>query len=235
MTDQILSQWSRLGVMFNVAAAEDTPDLERLLILTAAVLPDNPRLLSTTVTWLCLYYRFICKHRLAAFAFRESSAETLAGLGLMLEFVKKEIRTDHFNLAIDRCRPVEIPKPLFAVDRQTEKLAALAKKQSCELSAKWGLWCSKIQIKKDAVRPLDWIMQANPSLKQRAIFDGNLKASILETLFHDRLAGQSESLLSRYCCATRKAVRESLDHLEFCGMIERKAVGRKVQIRLCLQ
>ncbi|MDD5458557.1 MAG: hypothetical protein PHF37_04105 [Phycisphaerae bacterium] len=118
------------------------------------------------------------------------------------------------------------------INRKTEKLSLLAKAESCGIAQKWGLWCGSVQLKDDAVRPIEWIMAKNPALKQRAIFGGNLRVSILESIARNSRAGQSESALSRYCHATRKAVREALDHLEFCQIIRRESIGKKVQITL---
>lgn len=46
--------------------------------------------------------------------------------------------------------------------------------------------------------------------------------------------GQSESALARACGVTRPAVREALDHLELCGLVNRPAVqgkrARKIEL-----
>jgi hypothetical protein len=132
---------------------------------------------------------------------------------------KQFSETDHFNLSIKKCCSLETPEPLFATDRLSPALSKIARDKSIPMGHKWGLWCDPVELKEDAVRPLPWVMHHNPaSLKQRAIFNGNLRASILETLTHDKQTGQSESLLARHCHVTRKAVREALDHLEFCQL-----------------
>ena len=230
--DIVLTGWCKLGVMFNVSPAKNTPDIENLLIDTAAVLPQNARLLPVAVTWLCKYYRLVCRHRLAGFAAKIVDGDVSAALGLILDIVKSKTGIDHFNLAIKQCQPAKISKPLFIFDRKTKKLSLLARAESSDMARKWGLWCSQVQLKNDAVRPIKWIMAHNPPLKQRAIFGGNLKVSILESLARDSQAGQSESALSRYCYATRKAIREALDHLEFCQIIRRESIGAKVRIIL---
>ena len=66
----------------------------------------------------------------------------------------------------------------------------------------------------------------------RAIFNGNLRASILETLVYDRKTGQNESVLAKCCGVARKAVWETLDHLEFCQMVRRGNVAGRVRIML---
>lgn len=231
-SDTILSQWAKIGALFNAEPSEQTPDIEKLLIETAIFCPQMPRLMPVCVTWLTRYYRLVCRHRLAGFTSDVSDEDTSAGLGLILTMAKKHAGTGHFNLAIKACKPIYPPEPLFASDKISEKLSLLVKGRSCELGRKWGLWYEDIQLKEDAVRPLDWLMDQNPSLKQRALFGGNLRASILETLRFCPDFGESESALARHCYATRKAVREALDHLEFCQLALRIHDAGKVRIIL---
>lgn len=228
--ESVLMRWARLGAAFNIAAVESTPDIERLLIDTAEALPDNARLFAVVVSWLCRNYRLVCKHRLAVFAGQIDDRQVLAGLGLMLDIVKTRLDIDHFNIVIKKCKPLKELMPLFAIDRKSKSLTAIAKLSSCPEGVKWGLWCQDVQLKDEAIRPLEWIMAANQQLNSRAVFNGNLRASILETLTFDRQACESESALARYCGVTRKAVREALDHLEFCQMIRRVNMSRRVGI-----
>lgn len=230
--DTVLSQWARLGAFFNAEPAELTPDIEMLLIETAGLAPEMPRLFTVCVTWLTYYHRLVCRHRLAKLAVDISGTEASAVLGLLLSSARYKTNTDHFNLVIKQCKPVTVPEPLFIPDRKSTGLAKLAESRSCELGKQWGLWCEDVQLKDDAVRPLNWLMDNNPSIQYRALFGGNLRASILETLAFDPDAGQSESALARHCFATRKAVREALDHLEFCQLVRRIQNKEKVRIAL---
>lgn len=231
--NNLLHQWAKLGIMLNVQTADETPDIEQLLIETAFQLGDIPRLLPLCVTWLMQYDRLVCRHRLAGLLSNFSNPVVSATLGLLLSITKEFSGTEHFNLIIKKCKPSGNPKPLFAIDRKSEKLSELSHKNSSALSRKWGLWCEPVELKNDAIRPLAWVMQHNPTFKQRAVFNGNLRASILETLARNRQAGQSETLLSRHCHATRKAVREALDHLEFCQLIVRRSNAGKTMIKRC--
>ncbi|MEN8127148.1 MAG: hypothetical protein ABFR90_04995 [Planctomycetota bacterium] len=230
--DIVLSQWSRLGAFFNIEPAKDTPDIEELLIETAKFCPQIPRLMPVCVTWLIQYYRLVCRHRLAKFAADIFGTDASATLGLILTTVKHCTGTDHFNLSIKKCTATGTPKPLFLSDRKSAGLAKLAQSRSGDLARQWGLWCEEVELKNDAIRPLGWLMDRNPELKHRALFGGNLRASILETLRFCPDAGQSESALARQCCATRKAVREALDHLEFCQLVLRIHDAGKVRIAL---
>lgn len=231
--ESVLMRWGKLGAAFNVKAADSTPDIERLLIDTATILPENARLFSVVVSWLCRNYRLVCRHRLARLTGQIEDRHTSSVLGLVLDVVKSKLNIDHFNIAIKKCIPLKEPEPLFVVDRMSERFSAMAMTSSSEVGCKWGLWCEDVQLKDDALRPLGWIMTENSGLINRAVFNGNLRASILESLVYDRAAGQSESALARCCGVTRKAVREAIDHLEFCQMVRRDHVAGKVGIVLC--
>ena len=232
-TDRIIGQWARLGVAFNVRPDDNTPDIEPLLIETAIMLPTMPRLLPACTGWLTQYHRLVCRHRLAGLAAELTTADASATLGLLLDFTRHFSHTDHFNRVIKLCTPAKTPKPLFAVDRLSEPLTSLAQQHSSSTGRRWGLWCEDFALPKDVIRPLTWVMERNPSLKWRAVFGGNLRASIIAILSADRQAGQSESFLARRCYATRKAVREALDHLEFCQLVLRSSAAGKIFISLC--
>jgi hypothetical protein len=230
--ESVLMSWSKLGIAFNVKAAENTPDIECLLVDTARVLPENARLFPVVVSWLCRNYRLVCRHRLAGLAARIDESATSAALGLVLDVVKLKTGIDHFNIVIKKCSPLDVPKPLFAVDRSSKAFAEIAEAGSSDIGLKWGLWCEDVQLKDDVIRPAGWIMMENSQLRNRAVFNGNLRASILETMFYDRQSGQSESALARCCGVTRKAVREALDHLEFCQMVRRTNIAGRVRITI---
>lgn len=75
--DAVLSDWARLGILFNVPAGRRTPDLERLLIRTAEEMPHNARLLPAVLTWLTRNERLVARHRLAQTAKDVEPAEVL--------------------------------------------------------------------------------------------------------------------------------------------------------------
>ncbi len=230
--DRLLSQWTRLGAMFNVRPARRTPDIEQLLIDTMSFIPVFARLHPMTVSWLRRYYRLVCRHRLAVLANAIDDPRQSAVLGYVLTKAKQESHVDHFNLAIKACRPLSKSQPLYDVYRRNSTMIALAKKQSEPMGKKWHLWAPPERVYEDAIRPAEWVMSKNPSLKPRADFGGKLPASILVTLQNDPDAGKSESALSRACQATRSALRDALDHLELCRLINRRRVGNTTHVLL---
>ncbi len=227
-----LSRWTRLGAMFNVSPSEKTPDIEALLLDTARCIPDMPRLFAMSISWLARYHRLVCRHRLAALIQKIDDEQESATLGYLLSVTKQVAKIDHFNMAIKMCRPLLTPQPLYTVYRQNIALSDIAKQQSDPLACSWGLWAPPERLYDDAIQATEWIMTHNPSLKTRALFGGQLTASILVTLKTNPHAGVSESILSRTCRATRKAVRDALDHLELCRLIHRRQTGNSTRIVL---
>ena len=228
----IAAQWSRLGILFSVPPARQAPDLERLLIDTAAQIPDNPRLFVMAATWLVPYGRFVAKHRLARMVRNPPDATAVAALGLLLDTVGTMCHTDALEVVRLSCRPAAISMPLFTVDRASPGLAEFAKARASRISKRWNLWAEAIELKPQALRPLDWIMEKNPFLQVRAIFSGGLRSSALACLQHDSPAGACEAELARLCGVTRKAIHEALDHLEICNLIHRSRAGRNYQVSL---
>lgn len=230
--DTLLARWVRIGAMYNVASVRKSPDIEVLLVDTVRLLPGFARLLPMTVTWLSQYYRLVCRHRVVHMVNAMSDPTQAATMGMLLDMARQVHSIDHFNIIIRQCKPLQQPRPLFDIDRQSPTLIDLARKSTCDVARNWGLWCQPVSLKFDAIRPLPWIMDRNPCYQMRAIFGGNLRSSILVMLAADPNVGQSESALARACCATRKAVREALDHLEFCRLVACQVTGNFRRIKL---
>ena len=230
--ETIAAQWSRLGVLFNVSPSRQPPDLERLLIDTAGQIPANPRLFIMAATWLARYGRLVAKHRLVQMVGQLEDAAAVAALGLLLDTADTMCHADVLDVVKSACRPAPAPMPLFIVDRASPGLAEFARSRASVLSKRWNLWAETIELKMDALRPLDWIMERNPSMQVRAVFSGGLRTSILACLQYDVPAGASEARLARLCGVTRKAMHEALDHLELCGMIQRTRPGRDYEVAL---
>jgi hypothetical protein len=64
LLDVAWSQWTALGVAGAGAASEDAVDLEALLILTAELANDDPRLRDEALDWCSRYHGYISKPRL---------------------------------------------------------------------------------------------------------------------------------------------------------------------------
>jgi hypothetical protein len=201
-TEIAISQWQKLGIYFGVKPAEKTADVERLLVDSAKLFAGNNKQLSTVASWLCRYYRVVCKHRLTKVIEDNLYPETFAQLKSLLSFVKCQVSSEHFNLAIKACGNFENAAAYFGrVDYAN--------------------------IKEPPV-----VMRDNPDLHYRAIFSGGLKASVIVSLIHSAEVGVSEVALAKSCSVTRKALRDALDHLEFCQLVCRESTTARTKLTL---
>ncbi len=197
-----LSQWQKLGIDFGVKPAEKTADIERLLVNSGELFAGNQERLSSVASWLCRYYRVVCRHRLIKVIGDISCPEVLAALNSLLSFVKRETSTEHFNLAVNACGNFD------------QRLAVIDRADYAN------------------IKELGVVMKDNPDLHYRAIFSGSLKASAIVSLIHSTGFGISEAALARSCGATRKAIRDALEHLEFCQLVCRKNTTAKTKVTL---
>jgi biotin operon repressor len=217
--------------MFGVEPTREQVDLERLLIDTIAIIPANPRLYVMAATWLVDYGVLVARHRLRYLANQLLGDEDHAVLGLLLETAVEHRLAQHLARVIADCRPARNAHPLFDVDNRSDALRQLAKSRASALSKRWNLWTEPITLKPEALRPMRWIIDTNPDLRLRAIFKGNLKASVMACLLDAPDAGESEAELARRCGVTRKAMSKALDDLQLCGLIDRQPAGRRTTIR----
>jgi hypothetical protein len=159
-------------------------------------------------------------------------ANAVAALGLVVDTVGTMCHSDVLDIVESACLPAPAPLPLLAADRASPGLIEFAHSRASRLSRRWNLWVEPIEMKPNAVRPLDWIMEKNPSLQVRAVFSGSLRSSVLACLQYDVPSGASEAKLARLCGVTRKAMHEAVDHLQLCSMIRRSRAGRSYEVTL---
>lgn len=230
--DQLIAQWARLGAAFNTQPAAESPDLEMLLLETARLASQDERVFAIVATWLCEYGDLVARHRLKRLVVVDLEAQYKPVLGLLLDSVKHETGTAHFNDVIGDCIPATEAAPFFEIERKDERLHRLAERHASPLSKHWKLWARALQLKNDALRSSRWIIENNAGFRGRADLKGDLRASIIAVLRNDPRAGDSELSLARSCGATRAALRSSLDSLERSGRIVREYIGKRRRVSL---
>lgn len=213
--------WARLGLLFNCRASRRTPDLERLLLDTARACPDNARLLPLVVTWLSQYGQFVARHRLKRLVQTELEPEHSATLGLIVEECIAAGGTRELLIVSEACEPCQPAGPLSRAQRAEASLAEVSKRHASEASARWGAWAPPVELRPDAIRPVSWLLEHNPELRERIIRKGDLRVSIIETLRRDVPGGTvpSEVALANLSGATRAAVRKALVALHLEGVV----------------
>jgi hypothetical protein len=228
-------EWTALGAMFNVTPSRGTPDLERLLLQTARLASSSTPHFVLAITWLAAYGELVARHRLAKLIADELESPCLPAMGLLLESTLEHAPrlTHHFQVAIKCCSPAAQPGPLLDIDKRNPSLHRLAHSTATRLSRKWGLWSDPIELKKDALRPPEWLARKHSSLALRALVGGDLIASILaEASDESRANFRSEVELAERCGASRPAIRDALAKMRLAGLVNQHRAGFRNEIHV---
>lgn len=228
--DSVAARWTRIGVMFNVTPSDTAPDLERLLIDTAKVAGEDPRLFGMAATWMSKYAHFIAKHRLARMVSDELSIPQSAVLGLLIDFARRFAKAPILPLVLRACTRLANPRPLFSADRSNHAFAQVAKDYACDISLRWGLWTDDLEPSYDALRPVEHLLEQNPGFRIRARFQNDLRLSVLMCLDYEYVNPVSEAELTRRCGVTRRAMHNAIDILWQSGDINRERLRRGYSI-----
>jgi hypothetical protein len=167
--DRVTADWTRLGVMLNVQPAEQTPDIELLLLDTARVGPGNSRLIVLSASWLALYGDVINGDRLARLIGDKLEPDVQPVLGFTLEWARDHADTKslRFDAAIGSLRVTDNPRALADIEQSNATFSRLAEERASTLSRKWGRWFIDFEIKRSAIRPIEWIVDQNHTLFDR--------------------------------------------------------------------
>jgi hypothetical protein len=167
--DILAAQWARLGAMFCVQTADQTPDVERLSLDTVCIAPAKSALFTMAATWLVRYAKLVDADHLTALIADELEPQHRPTMGLLLEWAQSAVGNDSFADAIAACGAAVDYRPLFDVHRRYPNFAKLAEAQASPLSKKWGRWMTPIEFKFDALRPERWVLEQNPGLRSRGL------------------------------------------------------------------
>ncbi len=232
--ESVVRDWARVGAMFNVAPADQTPDIEQLLLDTVRHAADNSRLIIMAASWLAHYGDYVAKRRLAVLIHNELEPKYQPIMGLLLEWAQTHSHRNlhRFREAIRRCAPAKTPEPLLDVNHHSKVLWRLAEQRASALSRRWGRWMEDFEIKDDALRPPEWIGRENPSLHIRAICGGDFVATIAADAASGCTAFHSESELARRYGASRSAVRDAVLKLKMAGYARQTWLGKANSISI---
>ena len=222
--DDVLLRWRGVGVAYcgPIAAAVGPSDLETLLLDTARALPHVARLSNTTVTWLSRFGALVAQHRLCRLVTDRLDPVDQAPLGVVLEQAQAAEPSLDFHAVLSRLRPAESPQPLFAAFRNSEWMRRNSERVSGEIGRRWRLYIDDEPPRPKVLRATSWIMQRHPDFAIRAEFNGDLRASIMASLWSDEGAGESEAELARCCGGTVEEVRSVLPELERTERVARR-------------
>lgn len=177
---ELMRAWTRLGALFNTAPATTRVDLEQLIVDTVGVARHDERLFVMAGSWLAEHHHLVDARRLGR-RLDAVDASTSATAGALLAIAAQATTgSTALEAAATHCRPLAVPEPLFPVMLQYPGLLALVKAETLPLFAAWGFWHNDAVLKRNAMRPIGWILQHCPELRIRALLGTGLDAEVVE-------------------------------------------------------
>lgn len=227
--ENLYAQWARVGVGFDIAPAKPTVSVECLLTQTCSVAADSPRLFWAAASWLAVHHQ-LANGRLLAKELENLDVHDSAIAGAMLN-VALELNPTASTLgqSISHCSPLPDKSVLFSQYANNLVLAEYARRESLELFERWGFWHNQISDKRDAIRPIAWIIKTCPDLRIRSILGASLDAEIMhQALLHPL----SATALMGKLPYTYAAIHEAASRLCDRGLLIRRAEGRAVVLHV---
>jgi biotin operon repressor len=101
-------------------------------------------------------------------------------------------------------------------------LSMVAKREGRPEFAVWGLWQHEISDKRDAIRPVSWMLERCPEFRLRSLLGADLETAILEIV---SVTPATISDLAKRTGATRAAVHEAVESLTARGLARKPHQG----------
>ncbi len=218
--ETIKRKWKKVGFRFNCRTAKEVVDVEQLIVDTVTAGRDEPVLIWGMVAWLIAYADLVNIARLL----RMISPEIQPIIGSLFELAVENGADAKLKNVIRNCRPKRTPGILFTVMGKTRVTAKHEKTHSLSVFKKWGLYCSTISLKTDALYSRHFILQNNKNLALRAVFGANTKSEILHLLL--QLPRAYISQVAREIQLSYQPVYAEVKHLLINQLIECEQIGR---------
>lgn len=230
------ARWARIGGGFTVSPEASRVDVEQLIIDSAVAAAQDARLYWVMTSWLAVHGKLVNLRRLGRMldALAKSVAPTerlaSAALGAAFDVAASFTGTARALRSVRKhCRPLAEPRPLFDIIARNPLLTTIAHDEGLPTFAQWGLWQNSIADKRDAIRPVTWILHMCPEFHMRSLFGADLEADVLD-IIRDRPTTIAD--LARTTGATAPAVHEVVDNLTARGLVRRPESGYRKWISL---
>ncbi len=227
--DCLYSQWARIGVGFDVDPAQVTVSAESLLARTCSAASDSPRLFWAAASWLAIHHQLV-NGRLLAKELKTLENQFSAVAGAILSVaIELNPTASTLDQAISHCSPLKGKRVLFAQYAINPILTEYARRESFELFERWGFWHNQISDKRDAIRPVSWIIKACPDLRIRSILGASLDAEIMHQVLLQPL---SATALKNRLPYTYASIHEAASRLCDRGLLKKRAQGRALVLHV---
>lgn len=220
-------EWVRIGVMLHAEPAEGRVDLESLIVRSLGCFRGDARLFWCASSWLSIHHELINTRRLGKLLSRLEK-EVLAVAGLLFEVaVIQNSEAVKLEQAIGYCQALDEPQIFFDVVTENEALSKIVAGESMPLFKRWGFLHYQMTDKRDAIRPISWILSNCPELRIRALIGATLEAEILEMSINKPTTATEISRKFQY---TYSAVYAAVMRLVRRGLLKRQKTDREVYL-----
>ncbi|MGA1056803.1 MAG: hypothetical protein ACO3Y3_03815 [Phycisphaerales bacterium] len=224
--DAIVAEWRDAGVAYGgpppPEGVQPPVDLERLLIRSVAWSVEMPRLFNTTASWLQEFGAVVALGRLSRVVADELALDLQPLLGAMLDTAEWGQTPCRFDAVAVRLPPSAEPRSPFRVVRERPALVEEFRRRTGLIGRRWRLYIDDEPPRPKVLRARRWIMDRHPDFAIREQFNGDLRASVLASLWFDEGAGESEAALAAACGGEVGEVRAAVADLEARSMIARR-------------
>jgi len=228
MTSKISADWIRLGVMLRGQASDEPVDLESLLISSLDQLRDDARLFWCIGSWLSVHHELVNTRRLGRMLDSlEQQRSALAGLLLEVALLQNPEAQNLIHLQ-GHCTELEEPQVLFSAVEKLHGYEESLGDQWLSEFQKWGFLHYQWTDKRDAVRPISWLIRYVREMRIRALLGAGQEAEILErSLRQPTTVTQANRELEYTYTATHSAAGRLIRR----GLVQRVQEGREVYLR----
>ena len=226
--DTLAAMWKRVGVLFATRPTASPVDLERLLCDTARAGRFDERLFVCAASWLSQYHGFINGRRLSVLAVGLDRQES-ATLGALLSFARFAAgNAPELDAALARCRPLNRPRPLFAIMDTMDVLRDRVRMRALPLFAAWGLWHDDATLKPSAIRPVRWLLRHAPELRARALLGPSVEADVMASALAGEVTVRDVALTTNVSYA---ATHDAASRLVGRGLLVRERIAQRQILR----
>lgn len=224
---KVSREWVRVGVMLHADPAVATVDLESLIVRSLDCFRGDARLFWCAASWLSVHHELINTRRFGKLLDPlEKEASALAGLLFEVAFIQNSEATK-LEQAQRHCQALDKPQALFDVMVENEALWKVIASETLPLFEKWGFLHNQTTDKRDAIRPISWILKKCPELRIRALIGATLEAEIIEMSLAKPITATEVSRQLQY---TYSAVHAAVMRLVRRGLLKRQETDREIYL-----
>jgi hypothetical protein len=215
-----------VGYRFAVPRYGSPVDVERVIGDSISAGRDEPDLFWALVTWLTAFGDLVNIHRL----WRMVPHDQTHVAGAAMELAVDKGADKRLSLVAERCKPLAAPELLFTVMRSTRATEEYEREHGLPLFSRWGLLCSSVTVKDDALTLRSTVLKENPNLALRAIFGPGARADVLFALM-----GASRTYIQQIANTTGfsyQPVHAEVRQLERNGLVSCARLGTATLVTL---